>query len=48
MYIKNSCCEVNNWMDFIALEDNELDDIFEIVNSLQMVFHPYYASEKNE
>ncbi len=32
-------------MDFIALEDNELDDIFEIVNSLQMVFHPYYASE---
>ena len=31
--------------DLIILEDNDLDDIFDIVNAFQIVFHPYYAKE---
>lgn len=32
-------------MDFILLEDNELQDIFDIVNNFQIIFHPYYFKE---
>ncbi len=32
-------------MDFILLEDNELQDIFDIVSSFQIIFHPYYFKE---
>ena len=31
--------------DLIILEDNDLDDIFDIVNAFQIVFHPYYAKK---
>lgn len=31
--------------DVIILEDNDLNDIFDIVNAFQIVFHPYYAKE---
>lgn len=32
-------------MDLILLEDNDLQDIFDIINSFQIVFHPYYLKE---
>lgn len=31
--------------DLIILQDNELDDIFDIVNSYQIIFHSYYFKE---
>lgn len=31
--------------DLIILEDNDLNDIFDLVNSFQIIFHPYYAME---
>ena len=37
---------VSNYMeDLIILQDNELDDIFDIVNSYQIIFHSYYFKE---
>lgn len=31
--------------NLIILEDNDLDDIFDIVNDFQIVFYPHYAKE---
>ena len=31
--------------DLIILEDDDLDNIFDLVNDFQIVFHPYYAME---
>lgn len=32
-------------MDFILLEDDELQEIFEVMNRFQIIFHPYYSRE---
>lgn len=32
-------------MDFILLEDEDLQDIFDVINKFQIVFHPYYSKE---
>ena len=31
--------------DLIILEDDDLNNIFDLVNAFQIVFHPYYAME---
>lgn len=45
MFILNGIIYVVVKMDFILLEDNELQDIFDIVNDFQIIFHPYYFKE---
>ena len=32
-------------MNFLLFEDNELDILFEVINKLQICFHPVYARE---
>lgn len=34
-----------NFGDLLLLEDNDLQNIFDIMDSFQIVFHPYYSKE---